>query len=188
MLPENTGGRTAPADSVGVHVKTAPLIHCLSFVALLSASGASLTAEPQAEDTPAATSPKKIYHLGEWERDIGYAQAVEAGPYLFVSGTVGRGAADDPEGWLSALRAAYERIGVTLEAHGVGFDQVVKETIYTRDIERLKAASSVRFDYYSKDSLPASTWVQIDRLFEADYLVEIEVTAIVAPRGSPDRK
>jgi hypothetical protein len=30
--------------------------------------------------------------------------------------------------------------------------------------------------------------VQIDRLFEADYLVEIEVTAILAPRGSPDRK
>ena len=157
------------------------------FVLMLG-SGVALAAEPPAGDAPAATPPKKSYHLGEWERDFGYAQAVEAGPYLFVSGTVGRGAADDPEAWRSALRAAYERIGVTLEAHGVGFDHVVKETIYTRDMERLKAASSVRFDYYSKDSLPAATWVQIDRLFEADYLVEIEVTAALPPRASPERK
>jgi enamine deaminase RidA (YjgF/YER057c/UK114 family) len=169
-------------------MKAVSRVHWPTALVLLLGSGLALPAEPLAGDTPAATPPKKIYHLGEWERDIGYAQAVEAAPYLFVSGTVGRGAADDPEGWLSALRAAYERIGVTLAAHGIGFDHVVKETIYTRDIERLKAASGVRFDYYSKDSLPASTWVQIDRLFEADYLVEIEVTAILAPRGSPDRK
>lgn len=150
------------------------------FLAIVTATTAP-AAEPQPVAAPAATAPKKVFHLGEWERDIGYAQAVEAGPYLFVSGTVGRGALNDPEGWVSALKVAYERIGVTLDAHGIGFENVVKETIYTRDIERLKNASAVRFDYYSKDSLPASTWVQIDRLFEADYLVEIEVTAILAP-------
>jgi enamine deaminase RidA (YjgF/YER057c/UK114 family) len=157
-----------------------------SIVVLCLVSAHAVAAEPQvaepkvaeAQAAPAATT-KKVFHLGDWERDIGYAQAVAAGPYLFVSGTVGRGNADDPEDWKSALRAAYERIGVTLEAHGIGFDHVVKETIYARDIERLKDAAAVRFDFYSKASLPASTWVQIDRLFEADLLVEVEVTAIL---------
>jgi enamine deaminase RidA (YjgF/YER057c/UK114 family) len=153
---------------------------------LLVAGAGAYAAEPQAAatadrpDAPAPkAAPKKVFHLGEWERDIGYAQAVAAGPYLFVSGTVGRGDADDPEDWVSALRTAYERIGVTLEAHGIGFDQVVKETIYTRDIERLKDAAAARFDYYSKENLPASTWVQVERLFEPDLPVEIEVTAIL---------
>lgn len=159
-------------------MKTANRVRWLPVVLSIVMAVAARAAEPQPVAEAVAATPKKVFHLGEWERDIGYAQAVEAGPYLFVSGTVGRGALDDPEGWVSALKAAYERIGATLDAHGIGFDEVVKETIYTRDIERLKDASAVRFDYYSKDSLPASTWVQIDRLFEADYLVEIEVTAI----------
>jgi enamine deaminase RidA (YjgF/YER057c/UK114 family) len=151
-------------------------------VLLLAAAGAC-AAEPSPAAAPeravAAAPAKKVFHLGQWERDIGYAQAVAAGPYLFVSGTVGRGNADDPEDWASALRTAYERIGVTLAAHRIGFDHVVKETIYTRDIERLKDAASARFEYYSKESLPASTWVQVERLFEPDLLVEIEVTAVL---------
>jgi len=159
-------------------MKTANRVLWLPVVLSIVMAVAARAAEPQPVAGQVASTPKKVFHLGEWERDIGYAQAVQAGPYLFVSGTVGRGALDDPEGWVSALKAAYERIGATLDAHGIGFDEVVKETIYTRDIERLKDAAAVRFDYYSKDSLPASTWVQIDRLFEADYLVEIEVTAI----------
>lgn len=166
-------------------MKTTTRVRRLPIALSIVTAVAAPAAEPQAVPVPAATTPKKVLHLGEWERDIGYAQAVAAGPYLFVSGTVGRGAVDDPEGWVSALKAAYERIGATLDAHGIGFDDVVKETIYTRDIERLKDASAVRFDYYSKDSLPASTWVQVDRLFEADHLVEIEVTAILAPPAGP---
>lgn len=166
-------------------MKIANCVRWPSILLSIMTVAAAQAAEPQVVAMPAATTPKKVFHLGEWERDIGYAQAVEAGPYLFVSGTVGRGAVDDPEGWVSALKAAYERIGLTLDAHGIGFNSVVKETIYTRDIERLKDASAVRFDYYSKDSLPASTWVQIDRLFEADHLVEIEVTAILSPPAGP---
>lgn len=162
-------------------MKTATCVRWLTIVAPL-VTGAGSTAAESPAGSPSA--PKKVFHLGDWERDIGYAQAVAAGPYLFVSGTVGRGALDDPASWVSALQAAYERIGITLDAHGIGFDQVVKETIYTRDIERLKAASAVRFDYYSKASLPASTWVQVERLFEPDYLVEIEVTAILEPRAA----
>ena len=160
-------------------MRTAHGIRWPCVLAMLATAGASQAAQAQVADAP-TTAPKKVFHLGDWERGIGYAQAVQAGPYLFVSGTVGRGDAEDPESWVAALKSVYERIGLTLEAHGLGFDHVVKETIYARDIERLKEASAVRFDYYAKDSLPASTWVQVDRLFEVDSLVEVEVTAIVA--------
>ena len=167
-------------------MRTVTWTHLLSMAVLLVAGPRWVAADPPAGHAPAV--PKKVFHLGKWERDIGYAQAVEAGPFLFVSGTVGRGTLDDPESWVSALQAAYTRIGTTLEAHGIGFEHVVKETIYARDIERLRAASAVRFDHYSRDSLPASTWVQVDRLFEPDLLVEVEVIAILErPSEAPGK-
>lgn len=144
----------------------------------------TLTIAPvQAADAPAAAPAAAAeivrFHLSPWEQDFGYTQAVRAGPFLYVSGTVGRGDLADPEGMANALRAAYERVRTTLDAHGVGFDRIVKETVYTRDIEALKAAAATRRAFYPEGAYPASSWIQIDRLFEEDYLVEIEVTALL---------
>ena len=79
---------------------------------------------------------------------------------------------------VNAIRAAYDRVRETLEANGLGFDRVVKETVYTRDIEALKSAAAARREYYVGGSFPASTWVQVDRLFEEEFLIEVEVTAL----------
>src|SRR5688572_30800533 len=62
------------------------------------------------------------------EKSVGYAQAVRVGEWLFVSGTIGRGATLDEQ-----MKAAYARIEKTLAQHGARFDHVVRETIYTTD-------------------------------------------------------
>lgn len=157
------------------------------YAVVLLALPALVASPAQAADpvpSPAAPEPTSSpsisrFHLGPWEQDIGYAQAVRAGQFLFVSGTTGRGDLGDPQGMANALRTAYERIRTTLEAHDVGFDQVVRETIYTRDIEALKAAAAARREFYRDGRYPASTWVQVDRLFEDDCLVEVELVAIL---------
>ena len=145
-------------------------------ILLLGAMPAALAA-----GTPAAPGPVEVtrYHEGPWERDIGYAQAVRAGQLLFVSGTVGAGDLDDPKSMEDAVSAAYDRLKKTLAAQGAGFQNVVKETIYTRDIEALKAAAPVRLAYYDRDRLPASTWVQVQRLFEEHYVIEVELVAVL---------
>lgn len=148
----------------------------LSMVATIACVTATNAAD--APEIPAAKELTR-YHLGPWERDIGYAQAVRAGNTLYVSGTVGRGDPGDPEAMEAAIRMAYDRIRQTLDAHGTDFRHVVKETVYTRDIEALKAAAPVRLNYYDREHLPASTWVQIDRLFEEGFLIEVEVTAVI---------
>jgi enamine deaminase RidA (YjgF/YER057c/UK114 family) len=53
---------------------------------------------------------------------------------------------------------------------------VVKETLYTTDIEAVKANNAVRKAFYKGD-FPAATWVQISRLFRPTALVEVEVVA-----------
>lgn len=134
-------------------------------------------------EPPAVIAPprvKQVFHLNAYEKDFGYSQAVLIDKTLYVSGTV----AVDSDGRLVApgdlagqMRAAYANIRRTLAAHGADFDQVVKETIYTTDMDALLKSSDVRFEYYDKERLPTVSWVQVQRLVDPGFLVEIEVVA-----------
>ncbi len=75
------------------------------------------------------------------------------------------------------MRAAYSNIRRTLAAHGAGFEEVVKETIYTTNMDALLKAADLRFEYYDKERLPTTSWVQVQRLVDPGFLVEIEVVA-----------
>lgn len=114
---------------------------------------------------------KEKFNLGPWENDIGYAQAVRVGNTLYISGSVGAGSM--PE----AIKGAFEALKQTLAAYHLDFRHVVKETIYTTDIEALKAAKDTRKSYYGTD-FPAATWIQISRLYEPDHVIEVEVIAV----------
>ncbi len=132
------------------------------------------------ESEPPPMRVKQVFHLNGYEKDFGYSQAVLVDKTLYVSGSV----AVDAEGRLVApgdmagqLRAAYTNIRSTLTAHRAGFDEIVKETIYTTDMDALLKASDVRFEYYDKERLPTVSWVQVQRLVDKGFLVEIEVVA-----------
>ena len=134
--------------------------------------------EREAEQPPMRV--KQVFHLNSYEKDFGYSQAVLVDKTLYVSGSV----AVDAEGRLVApgdmagqLRAAYTNIRNTLAAHRAEFDEVVQETIYTTDMDALLKASDVRFEYYDKERLPTVSWVQVQRLVDKGFLVEIEVVA-----------
>jgi enamine deaminase RidA (YjgF/YER057c/UK114 family) len=44
-------------------------------------------------------------------------------------------------------------------------------------MDALLKASDLRFEYYSKERLPTTSWVQVQRLVDPGFLVEIEVIA-----------
>ena len=114
---------------------------------------------------------KSCYHRNESvETDIGYCQAVRSGNTLYISGIVGQG---DME---SATRSVYERLQKTLEANGLKFADVVKENVYTTDLEAFEKAKAIRKAFYGT-SLPAATWVQVQRLFAPAFVLEVELTA-----------
>jgi 2-iminobutanoate/2-iminopropanoate deaminase len=123
---------------------------------------------------------KQVFHLNPYEKDFGYSQAVLIDKTLYISGSV---AADENGRLVSAgdmagqMRAAYSNIQRTLAAHGADFEEVVKETIYTTDMQALLKASDLRFEYYDKERLPTASWVQVQRLVDPGFLVQIEVVA-----------
>ncbi|HMK84828.1 MAG TPA: RidA family protein [Steroidobacteraceae bacterium] len=134
-------------------------------------------------EAPPPPPPQRIeqsFHLNAYEKDFGYSQAVLIDKTLYVSGSVAvdsNGRLVAPGDMAGQLRAAYANISRTLAAHHSSFQQVVKETIYTTDMDGLLKASDLRFEYYDKQRLPATSWVQVQRLVDPGFLVEIEVIA-----------
>lgn len=107
---------------------------------------------------------------GDQDTTAGYAQAVKVDNVLYISGTVARDVS--PEG----IKRIYENLQKTLEFFGATFQNVVKENLYTTDIEAMKKHNAVRKMFYNND-FPAATWVQISRLYMADAKLEIELIA-----------
>jgi len=136
----------------------------------------------QREHEPDAVPPriKQVFHLNAYEKDFGFSQAVLIDKTLYVSGSMAadkNGSLVSPGDMAGQMRAAYSNIQRTLDAHGAGFDEVVKETIYTTDMDAMLKASDLRFEYYNKERLPTTSWVQVQRLVDPGFLVEIEVIA-----------
>lgn len=104
------------------------------------------------------------------EDEIGYTQAVKVGNTIYVSGSVGWGKMDD------ALKHAYDEIDQTLKSYNASFEYVVKENLYTTDLDSVIKYKNIRRNFYGND-FPAATWVEVKRLYDRGLVVEIEVVA-----------
>ncbi len=104
------------------------------------------------------------------ETEIGFCHAVRSGDTLYISGTIGQG--EIP----AAIRQAYDGLQKTLKARGLSFQNVVKETVFTTDLDAFIKQKEIRKGYYGA-TLPAATWVQVSRLYLPSFVVEVELTA-----------
>jgi 2-iminobutanoate/2-iminopropanoate deaminase len=110
--------------------------------------------------------------FNQQDTSIGYTEAVLSDNVLFISGWLDKGAIPEQ------MKGIYTALGKILKAYGASFQHVVKETLFTTDIEAVKANNAVRKAFYKGD-YPAATWVQISRLYEgrADAQIEVELIA-----------
>jgi 2-iminobutanoate/2-iminopropanoate deaminase len=123
----------------------------------------------------------QVFHLRpEGEKAFGYAQAVKVGSLLFVSGALsvdqsfGVVAAGDMQAQIANV---YRDIEATLRAHGAGFRNVVKETIFVTDMPAFLAANEHRTKLYEGFGPPATTAVQVTSLAFPGLMIEIEAIA-----------
>lgn len=107
-----------------------------------------------------------------WEKINGYTQVVEANGTVYLSGVACSG-----ESYAKAIPDCYQQLKVQLDKLKLTPANIVKETIFTKDMEGLKDQIPARKAFYGKD-YPAATWIQIDRLFMPELLVEVDVIAV----------
>ena len=114
---------------------------------------------------------KKKFHFGaEQDTAGGYTQAIKVDNVIYVSDTVALNVTPED------IRRVYKVIEKSLEPYGATLQNVVKETIYTTDIEAMKKHNGIRKEIYKGD-YPSSTWLQVSRLFMHEARLEIEVIA-----------
>jgi enamine deaminase RidA (YjgF/YER057c/UK114 family) len=106
------------------------------------------------------------------------------GKLVFVSGQVSWDEKGKPlhAGDLEAqTRKTYENLKIALAAAGATFRDVVKFTVYVKDLDTAKwrLISKVRSEYLSPDHPPASTMIGVTGLVYDELLIEIEAYALV---------
>ncbi|MEQ1678099.1 MAG: RidA family protein [Chitinophagaceae bacterium] len=104
------------------------------------------------------------------DTSAGYVQVVKVDNVLYISGAVAREVT--PEG----ITRVYQSLERSLKSFGATFQNVVKENLYTTDMEAMKKYNDARKVFYKGD-FPAATWVQIARLFMHDARLEVELIA-----------
>ena len=104
------------------------------------------------------------------DTSAGYVQVLKVDNMLYISGTV------TSEVTPKGIQQVYQALEKSLKSFGATFQNVVKENLYTTDIEAMKKYNSVRKEFYKGD-FPAATWVQITRLYMSEAKLEVELTA-----------
>lgn len=132
-------------------------------------------------------STKHMIQLHGFEESWGYVQAVRAGPFVFVSGTVSIDATGRPtavDDMPTQVDNVYASIQQSLAAHGATLSHIVREAIVTTDLPRfLVEGVNRRAAAFAGHSLPASApWIEVPRLAQPEFMVEVEVTAYLPER------
>jgi enamine deaminase RidA (YjgF/YER057c/UK114 family) len=118
-------------------------------------------------------------------RPTGYTHVVEvtAGRPVYIAGQVAldrSGAIVGPGDIRTQARQVFDNLQAGLQAVGAGFEQVVKLTYYLVDATQLPIVREVRDQYVNIQQPPASTAVEVRRLFLDDLLIEVEAVAVIA--------
>jgi len=101
---------------------------------------------------------------------------------IYLSGQVAR----DKKGELvgkddleAQTRQVYRNLETLLKNQGASFKGVVKQNIYTTRADEIQTIRNVRDEFLGASRLPASTLVVVPALALPEFLVEIEMTAVL---------
>jgi len=124
---------------------------------------------------------KKVIQTEKAPKAIGpYSQAIQAGNFLFLSGQI---PLDPKTGELvkgdirQQTQQVLENIKGVLESQGLGMDNVVKATIFLKDIGNFNQVNEIYATYFPS-SPPARSTVGVAKL-PRDADIEIEVVALL---------
>lgn len=118
-----------------------------------------------------------------------YTDAVRAGDFVFLSGM----AALDRDGNVLAkgdvvqqTRHTMEAIKTVLRKVGGTFEDIVKVTVYLKNVQDRARINPIREEYFGR-SRPASVLVEVSELFLPDLLVEIDSIAYLPQGRQPEK-
>ena len=130
------------------------------------------------------TAPTVVRFLNpaSMPQSFGYTQMVEVtgSKMLYISGQI----AINPAGQVVGVgdlhaqaQQVFENLKAGLAAAGATFEHVVKLQLFLLDITQIQIVRDVRDRYVNTKSPPASTAVEVRRLFRDELLIEVDAIA-----------
>ena len=113
--------------------------------------------------------------------DYSYSHAVRVGNTIYIAGQVARDKdykIVHKRDFLGQVRHAFESMKNVLEAAGASMQDVVKLTFYCTNLHDLVNINEVYEEYFG-EHIPAMTAVEVVRLWNPHFLVEVEAVAVV---------
>ncbi|MEP3345434.1 MAG: RidA family protein [Litoreibacter sp.] len=116
------------------------------------------------------------------EAIVGFSRAVRVGQFIAVGGTAPVDVNGNTVGVGDVFlqtKQCFEIIKSALEEAGSGLQDIVRTRVILTDIDDWKQAIEAR-KAYCQDARPVDTIMAIDRFVNPEWLVEIEVDAVVS--------
>ncbi|MBY5989047.1 RidA family protein [Roseovarius atlanticus] len=116
------------------------------------------------------------------EEIVGFSRAVRVGDFIAVGGTAPVDASGKTVGIgdvRAQTRQCFEIIKRALEDAGSGLQDIVRTRVILTDIDTWRDAIEARKEY-CRESRPVDTIMAVSRFVNPEWLVEIEVDAVVA--------
>ena len=124
---------------------------------------------------------RNVYTGRPWEAKAAYCRAKRVGNTIVVSGTVAVNEAGDvigPGDLYLQTQACIRRIQAALQQLEAELSDVVRTRAFVTDIARFEEFARAHREAFAGVD-PAATCVEVARLIRPEFLVEIEVDAIV---------
>ena len=122
---------------------------------------------------------KKVISTDKAPAAIGpYSQAIEVNGMVYTSGIipVDPATGNIPQGSVEQAKQALTNLSNLLEAAGTSMDNVIKTTVFIKEMNDFGAINEVYATYFKGD-FPARSCVEVARL-PKDVMLEIEAIAI----------
>jgi enamine deaminase RidA (YjgF/YER057c/UK114 family) len=126
---------------------------------------------------------QRISSGAPWEAIAGYSRAIRVGPSVYVAGTTAADENGEVIGKDDPFRQAIvilKKIETALQEAGATLQDVVRTRMYVTNMDNWPEIARAHGQFFA-EVRPAATLVEVSRLITADFLVEVEVDAIVSP-------
>lgn len=104
-----------------------------------------------------------------------YVHATKHNDTLYVSGLTAFGTPAQAENLMTQCQEVLVQLGAILEQEKRSRSDLIKLTVFVRDISKLRHIRELLSDFY-QGYLPACSLVEVSHLFESELQIEIEAT------------
>ncbi len=125
---------------------------------------------------------RRVSTASPYEGMFGFCRAMRVGRFIYIAGTAPIGEDGKTVGvgdTAAQARRCFEIVKGALQKLGSSLQDVVRTRMFLTRMEDWEIIGKIHGEYF-KDVRPVATMVQVPKLLDPEWLIEVEADAVVA--------